>query len=69
MRKRVTSVQRSNKPDILIGQRNSQIAYQMRALDAETFGYAKNLPQNQWPAFSVGFLPPQQLKTAAEKQL
>ena len=48
MQKRVNSVQKSNKPDVLIGQykRNSQIANQMQALDVATFGYAENCERN-----------------------
>ena len=53
MQKRVNSAQKSNKPDVLIGQyiRNSQIANQMQALDVATFGYAENLRAKQWLAF------------------
>ena len=65
MQKRVNSLQRSNKPDILIRQRNSQTANNVRALDAATFGYAENLRAKQWPAFQVGFLslPQQQYRS------
>ena len=44
----------------------------MRALDVATFGYAKNLPPNQWPAFSVGFVRhsswKQQLKNSSNNE-
>ena len=65
MQKRVNSLQRSNKPDILIRQRNSQTANNVRALDAATFGYAEILRAKQWPAFQVGFLslPQQQYRS------